>query len=40
LTLLLSKVINSGFPVGISNFEIVSLSNSNKYLHNALIEFP
>ena len=37
---LLSNLINKGFPVGISNFEIFSLSILNKYLHKALIEFP
>ena len=32
--------INKGFPVGISKSDICLLSNLNKYLHKARIEFP
>ena len=32
--------MSKGLPVGISNFEIESLSKLNRYLQRALIEFP
>ena len=34
------SLIKSGLPVGISSEDIFLLSNLNKNLHKALIEFP